>query len=39
MSHADTVFNDRRYLWLRWRDGLLRLNRRRVGALVRYILP
>jgi hypothetical protein len=34
MSHAEIAFDDRLDLRLLWRDGLLRLYRWRVGALV-----
>lgn len=39
VSHADAVFDDGRDLRLLWRDGLLRLYRWHVGALVGHVMP
>ena len=39
VSHAVAVFYDRRNLRLRRRDGLLRLYRWHVGALVGHVMP
>jgi len=39
MPHAEALFDDGRDLCLLWRDGLLRLHRWHIGALVRYVMP